>query len=89
MLTIHKFRINDPDYPVIVPKSAALLKVAMQGGHIINAWYCMDTEDTDTRIDKYHIFGTGRDISCPVDIDYVDTIFENTGYVWHVYKETQ
>lgn len=82
MLTIYKYDIS---HPVEVPASAALLKVGMQEGRI-NAWYCIDTDEVSTRIDRWAIIGTGWDMDDLGDIDYVDTLFDPEGFVWHIYK---
>ena len=85
MLTIYKYDIS---HPIEVPISAALLKVAMQD-NCITAWYCIDTDDTKFTVDKFHCIGTGWDLENYPDIDYVDTLFDNEGFVWHIYQEVR
>lgn len=82
MLTIHKFDIS---YPIEVPKTAALLKVAYQEG-ILTAWYCVDTDDRDFEVVTYLRIGTGWNLEDYGDIDYVDVLFDGP-YVWHIYKK--
>lgn len=83
MLTVYKFPI---DYPVEVPLSAALLKVQLQNDHTM-AWYCVDTDEKQYRVDTYYSIGTGWDLADYGDVDYVDTLFNEDGFVWHIYKK--
>lgn len=82
MLTIHKYDISNP---ITLPASATLLKLHYQGGSI-NAWYCLDTSEQETRVDKYIVIGTGWDITKLGEATYVDTLFDSGGFVWHIYK---
>ena len=83
MLTVYKYDIS---HIIKVPKSAALLKVAYQDG-CITAWYCVDTDDKDTKLQRFYSIGTGWDLSDYSDIDYVDTLFDPEGFVWHIYRQ--
>lgn len=84
MKIIYKYEI-DLRGNTFLPEEAEILKIAPQGGDLY-LWALVSPSETPTRDVSYHIYGTGQGIH-DEDLTYVDTVFMDTGIVWHIFKE--
>ena len=73
--------ITDKQF-VEVPMYATPLKVAFQDGQLY--MWCQVTPSREKNHYSIYIFGTGHELPY-VPLNYLETVFDVRGYVWHVY----
>jgi hypothetical protein len=86
MKTVYKYEVRAFLPAVRIPKGAIIRKVAGQGSGVF-IWAEVDTDsECETRF--FHAFCTGEEIPYDMGIDYayLDTVFVDTGLVFHVYE---
>jgi hypothetical protein len=70
---------------VTMPRGAQLLRVDMHGG-LMYVWARVDLEQPPS-IRVFHIVGTGFEYAELEHLKYVGTVFDDAGFVWHVFCE--
>jgi len=84
VITIHKYPLFAYRPNVEMPKNAVIIKVGIQNG-ILHLWAVVDTdEEKETR--EFIVYGTGWELEDGVQ-DYLGTVFDGDGYVWHLFEK--
>lgn len=92
MKTIYKYKIEDVNYELSLPKGYEILCAKSQadrfGDECIFLWALVDPNVQDKETVRIKVFGTGMDIDDSLKLSYIDTVMINNGkYVFHVFKE--
>lgn len=69
---------------LLLPECATILKVAMQHGRI-TLWALHELGETTPAEYEILIFGTGHPTHGAKPENYLDTVMDSGGYVWHVF----
>ncbi len=81
MKTIYKYRIGPAyGFEIEMPRGAKILSAGMQQGHFC-IWALVDTDEEMCK-HEFMIYGTGWD---NVEGEFIGTVFEGDGFVWHVF----
>jgi len=86
MRTIFKYQLS---YPTLmraeIPEGFIIHKFALQHGNM-TIWAEVNDE---ARIEEvaFSLFGTGWTIPPDYSGEYIDTIFDSDGFVWHIYRD--
>ena len=86
-MTIWKFPLNVEGVTTIINAPVRkYLKVMMQNG---NPTLWAEVDDTQKQDEKHYIacVGTGWNVEIGKDIEYIDSVIDSYGFVWHYYGE--
>jgi len=85
MKSIYKYNLDKtkPGQKIEMPDNAQILKVAYQENEL-KLWALVDT-NIPKREYYMDIFGTGW--NSETDSAYIDTVFDDRGFVWHIFVE--
>lgn len=86
MKTIHKFLLEISDHPTVsMPVGAKILKLEVQDNDAY-IWALVDTNRSMVESRFFYIRGTGHNCSGLSHKQYIDTLFFESGLVFHVFK---
>lgn len=89
MRTVFKYEIRHGLQVLHLPIGARALKAGVQNGKMYLWFELIAHPDRPLQTREFHVFGTGWNI--PSDTDkvnfvYIDTVFPDDGFVWHIYE---
>jgi hypothetical protein len=85
MKTIWKFPLagGQQKHRISMPKGAKVLTAQLQNNDITLWAEVNDNKEKETRV--FEVYGTGHEMN-EYDLDYIGTVQDNSGLVWHVYE---
>jgi hypothetical protein len=83
MRTVHKAILTIGRTTLLIPRNAQVLTAQWQAG-LLTLWYDYETDDP---VEKrtFDVFGTGHLLPSTL-MQYIATVQDSAGYVWHVYE---
>lgn len=88
MRTIHKYQLRDIGVNVVaMPPDSVILTAQMQN-NIPTLWALVDTDAKPWEQRTFFVIGTGMEMP-PGSGDYIGTVQEYNGLVWHVFEITE
>lgn len=87
MKTIYKYRLpGSTSGTVKMPFGAQILTAILQDDVIV-IYAVIHTTQEKTYNQVFHVFGTGHKIPDDVNLNYLNTLEDTRGLVWHVFNE--
>ena len=84
-MKIYKYRLNFDETTISLPCDAKILDIAIQDNEPV-LWAIVDPEKSLEH--RYiHAFYTGQDLKWPQTLEYIKTIINTDGLIYHFFEQ--